>query len=265
METVDRPLPESDILFLVETALPGRTDREQAAALIRDDADFIDALLGDERVFDRLMNDDEVLVRVSPRLFFAVLLKRARRDLQTSAYTVERRQHQRVVIFDSRQAADLLEERPLRDYLAEMLASFTHVQSFTRRVRVRKGTWRRQHFAELDVDSLIRYGSSLPEEERFQVYRRIADVCLFLAGIFPEYIESQSGPFIAARVQRTIEDYERQGRTFYQLAARHKGSQSAHLFDPLNTLADNFTLAEKPLTFITERYLELRRGLLFGM
>ncbi len=265
MKTVDRPLPESDILFLVDTALPGRADREQAAALIRDDADFIDALLGDERVFDRLLNDDEALVHASPRLFFAVLLKRARRDLEASAYTVERRQHQRVVIFDSHQAGELLEQRPLRDYLAEMLASFTHVQSFTRRVRVRKGTWHRQRYAELDIDSLIRYCNTLPEEGRFQVYRRIADVCLFLAGVFPEYIESQSGPFIAARLQRTIEDYERQGASFYHLAANHRASRSAHLSGPLSTLADNFTLAEKPLTFISQRYLELRKGYLFGL
>ena len=260
METAGRPFSDSDVLFLVETALPGRADKEHAAALIREDAEFVDALLGDERVFARLMGDQEALVRISPRLFFAVLLKRARRDMQASAYTVERRQRQRVVIFDSHQAADLLAERPLRDYLAEMLASFTHTHSFTRRVRVRKGTWRRQRAGDLDIDSLIRHCNSLPEEDRFQVYRRIADVCLFLAGIFPEYIESQSGPWIAARLQRTIEDYERQGATFYELAARHEGGSG-----PLRTLAEHFTLAEKPLTFISQQYLELRKGTLFGL
>jgi len=263
---IDRPFSDSDLLFLVETTMPERDDKKQVVALIRDDADFIDALLGDEKVFQRLLGDEEIVFKVSPSLFFAALLRRARHDLEGEAYTIERRQHQKVAIFDARQAARLLADRSLRDYLADMLASFTHVQSFTRRVRVRKGVWHRQRFSDLDIDSLIRYCNGLDEEHRFLVYKRIADVCLFLSAMFPEYIEEQSRyPWGKARLQRSIEDYEREGRTFYSLAASHQASRASRLWGPLSALAENFTLAEKPLNFISNHYLQMRKHTLFAL
>jgi hypothetical protein len=263
---------EGDILFLLETVLPERDDRAQLVGLVRDDADFVEALLGHDRVFERLTGDDEVLLKVTPQLFFAVLLRRARRDLDVAAYTLERRQGQRVALFDTRQAARLLEDRSLQDYLAAMLASFTRVHSATWRVRVRKGVWRRQRFNDLDVDSLIRYGGAVEEEQRFEVYRRIGDVCLFLAGMFPEYIESRRRYALSGAprpafggLRRSIEDYEREGRAFYGRAAGHSAARSAGLSAALGSLAEHFQLAEKPLSFLSEHYLQMRKNALFDV
>ncbi len=269
MEASDRILPAGDILFLLETVLPERTDREQLVAVVREDPDFLEALLTHERVLQRLLGDDETLLNVSPYLFFSVLLRRARRDMEGAAYTLERRQHQRVAIFDAPQAARLLDERPVRDYLAEMLASFTRTQSVTRRVRVRKGVWRRLRFSDLDVDSLIRYAGAVEEGERFAVYRRIADVCLFMAGMFPEYVESQyrypwSGALRPGR-RRAMEDYEREGRAFYGLAAGRQEAYAARLAPALAALARDFQLAEKPLAFLAQRYLQMRKNQLFEL
>lgn len=251
--------------------MPSRTDAEQVASLVGGDADFVDALLGHEAVFERLISDEQMLLSVSPQLFFSVLLVRARRDLGGESYTMERRQSQKVAIFDAPQAASLLNRRPVRDYLAEMLASFTRVQGFSRRVRVRKGVWYRQRFNELDVDSLIRHCNAVEEEHRFQIYRRIADACLFLAGMFPEYIQAQScypcsdAPRPAqGRMTRSIEDYEREGRTFYELAAGHQDGRASRLSGALAALADKFTLAEKPLAYIADRYLQVRKKSIFG-
>lgn len=262
----------SDLLFLVETVMPERSDKEHAASLIGGDPEFVEALLNHERVFERLVGDEETWVKISPRLFFSVLLRRAARDLENETYTMERRQRQSVAIFDAGQAAKLLGNPSVRDYLADMLASFTRVHSYTWRVRVRKGVWHRQRFNDLDIDSLIRYCNSVDEEHRFEVYRRIADVCLFLAGMFPEHIESQlrypashaPRPGLG-RVQRSIEDYEREGRAFYSLAAGHRAAHAAQWSAALSTLAESFTLAEKPLAFIANHYLHMRKQALFGL
>lgn len=263
---------DRDILFLVETVLPERGDQEHIARTARDDPDLLEALLSHDRVFERLSGDQEMLVRVTPQLYFSVLLRRARKDLEATPYTLERRQGQRVAVFDSRRAARLLDNPGLRDYLAGMLASFTHVRSATWRVRVRRGIWHRRRFSDLDVDNLIRYADAMAEEQRFEVYRRIGDVCLFLAGMFPEYIEAReryplSGLPRPARgsLQRGIEDYEREGRTFYDLAAGHRAAGTAGVRPALSTLAQDFTLAKKPLTFLADHYLQMRKQALFGL
>ena len=41
-------------------------------------------------LFQRLLSRDDILLRVSPWLFFYVLLRRARRDLQQEVFTVEK-------------------------------------------------------------------------------------------------------------------------------------------------------------------------------
>lgn len=264
MHEMDTPFPDSDLLFLVQTAMPGRDDAERVVDLIRDDPDFVEALLADSRVAQKLMEDDGSLLRVSPHLYFSALLLKARKDLEAETYTLERRQQQRVAIFDARLAASLLTNRPLRRYLAEMLASFTRTRGFSRRRRVRAGVWQRQHYSDLDIDSLIRYGNAVGKERRFAIYKRIADVCLFLAGMFPEYVEAHARyPF--SHSQRTLEDYEREGRTFYGLAAEYRGAHDTQLAAALSTLAEHFTLAEKPLIFLSDRYLQLRKHTLFDL
>lgn len=264
MEAVESLFPDSDILFLAQAAMPGRDDNERAVALIRHDPDFVDALLNDERVLQRLVGDDRVPVGISPRLFFTALLVRARKDLESGSGSAELHQGQEVAIADAAEAALLLSDRAVRNYLANMLASFTRARGVSRRMQVRKGVWRRQRFSDLDIDNLIRYGNAVGKERRFDIYKRIADVCLFLAGIFPEHVEAQARyPF--SRFGRGLEDYEREGRAFYELAAGRQGAQDPQLSEALATLAEHFSLAEQPLAFVSSRYLQSKKHTLFDL
>ncbi|MGQ9681261.1 MAG: hypothetical protein ACUVX9_01860 [Anaerolineae bacterium] len=270
MESVERLLADGDIRFLLQTVLPERAADDQTVALVRGDPAFLEALLAHERVFGRLLADETALLGVSPVLFFTSLLAQARRELENQAYTLERRARQRIAMFDARPAARLLGDVALRNYLATMLASFMRVQSVTHRIRLRHGVWLRWRSSDLDVDSLIRYASSVEPEARFGAYRRIGDVCLFLAGMFPEFLDarrSYAGSHSlhgAARTWRNREDVEREGRAFYALAAEHPDARAAHLQRPLQALADNLCLAEKPLTFLADHYLQLRKHTLFA-
>jgi hypothetical protein len=262
-----------DLRFVVETLVPERRDPEHVIHLLREDEGLLDAMLQDERLFRQLMDDEQILLSVSPDFFFKVLLVRARHDLKHELYTIERRHQQKVVLFDANRVAELLARPDVCNYLAAMLASFTRIESTTIPVRVRRGIWYRLRVNDLDVDSLLRYAQVLDEEQRFRIYRRIGDACLFLCGIFPEYAGARQlyppsqGPRLRLRssVLQRHEDFETYGQAFYQKAARHEQAGPQGLADVLKTLSSSFILAEKPLTFIAQRYLSLRKHRIFDL
>jgi hypothetical protein len=191
--------------------------------------------------------------------------------MEQESYTVERRHLQKVVLFDADRVVELLEQRGIVNYLAAMLASFTRIQSVSIPIRVRPGLWRRLRVNDLNVDSLVRYAGLLEEEQRFGIYQRIGDACLFLAGVFPEYIETQqrypqSGQprfRLKSSLVQSLEDYEAYGQTFYRLAAKHEVAQIGARDRVLSLLSKQFILAEKPLAFLAERYLSLRKHRMF--
>jgi hypothetical protein len=251
--------------------MPQRRDKDHVVDAIREDEGFLEAMLEDDRLFERLMSGEEILARISPWLLFDVLLRRARRDLTVESYTTERRRLQRVVLFDTDEVIDLLEEEPMRDYLVRMMASFTRIESVTVRVRVRKNLWRRYRTNELDVEGLMRYSQAVDEPFRFEPYRRIGDVCLFLSGLFPGAIETkyrypvsgQVRPRARARAVASREDYEAHGRAFYRLASEHRMAEVQGLDEVLQRLSEQFILAEKALGFVSHRYLGLMKHQLF--
>ena len=262
-----------DLRFVVKTLLPERSDPEHVMTLLREDHTLLKAMLQDDRLFHGLMIDEEAFVSVSPRFFFQVLLLRARRDLEQELYTIERRQMQKVILFDANRVVALLADPAVNDYLAVMLASFTRINSTTIPIRVRQGVWHRLRVNDLDVDSLLRYAQILDEEYRFATYQRIGDACLFLTGLFPEYIgasqvyphSKQPRPKLRGTLVHSFEDYEAYGRTFYHMAARHRRARKQGMVQILTTLSEQFILAEKPLAFIGERYLSLRKHHLFDL
>ena len=260
-----------DVQFLVETL--GYTHDGGTDSRLHLDQHWIDTALEDDQLFQRVMHDEAVLVEISPWLFFTVLLRRARRDLMLETFTLERRSRQKILVFDTDDVIDLLEQPSVRDYLATLLASFTRVQSVTVRVPVRKGFWRRYRTNDLDVESLMRYSQTLELSARYPIYRRIGDVCLFLTGMFPESIDDQyryplTGqirPRMRGRLLQRREDYEKHGRAFYRLAAEHEQAQVEGMGEILATLAAKFIFAEKPLAFVASRYLGFNRYRLFGL
>jgi hypothetical protein len=253
-----------DLSYLARALIPEQTDVDRLVDLLRDDEKLVDAMLNDDRLFEQLVAADDLLVSASPELFFKVLLLRARRDLEGASYTVERRQQQKIVLFDTPQVVELLKEPGVIDYLARMLASFMHINSVTIPVRVRPGLWRRIRVNDLDVDSLIRYADILDEEQRFPAYQRIADACLFLAGLFPEYVGRRARSRLGSLLGG-LEQYEEYGQRFYALAARHPAAAFQALDQVLALLAGRFILAEKPLTFLSEQYLFHRKQRLFDV
>jgi hypothetical protein len=274
---VELKLKESDLDFVVETAAPEFEDKEKLKQLIREDQDFRKHLIGNEKLLKKVMTDEEIEIKISLNLFFEILLRNALRELVKTSHTFERIGSQRVPVFDSKNVVESLNEAVLI-YLTEMLLSFTKIESFTLPVRVRKGVWRKIRFNDMDIDSLSRFCQAMDEEHRFGFYKRIADVCLFIMGVFPEYIQwdyryssGEIRPKIPGTThlrwvpRRSAEEYEEEGRKFYQLAAEHPTAKVVKLEEVFWQLHEKFNLAKKPLDFISQQYLHFKKQKLFDI
>ena len=265
-------LSDRDLDFLVETASPEVTDKPGLKQIITEDEDFRNTFIGDEKVFRRLMDDEEIFLKISPTFFFEILLRKAANDLEQASYTIEKTSTMRIPVFDTKDVVELLAKESLLIYLADMLSSFTKIESYTISFRVRKGVWKKIRFNDLDIFSLMSFCEAVEDDYRLGFYKRIADICLFILGIFPEYAERDyrypfSGevrPQIRGKARISPEDYEKEGRRFYKLAAEHQSAKELDLSEVFWALHGNFQRAKKPLNFIAEHYLQYKRHRFFG-
>jgi len=253
---------DDDLLFLVSTLMPGTPDRHRMVRVLREDTEILEGMISDEKVLHVLLDEPSfTLLRISPALFFSVLLARVRLDLERTPWTLEKTSRLTTILFDSPKVVELLANREIRDYLAALLVSFVRINSFSTTVRVRAGVWRRVRFSDFDIDSLMRYGNALDESRRFPAYKRIADICLFTLGIFSPPQGPADAPLailnegLRMALRRSREDYIEQGETFYRLASRHRDASAEELSEVLSLLSEKIALAAKPLTVMSAKYL----------
>jgi hypothetical protein len=247
-------LRDSDLLFLIRILMPDCGDKQRMLRTLKEDEEILEGMLVDDKLFHYLIQDPGSPIRISPKLFFTVLLSRVGHDLEFQSYTVESDHGHSVAVFDSGDLARFVEQREIRSYLADMLVSFVRINSFTIPIRVRKGIWRKLRFSDFDIDSLISYSRTLKETQRFSTYRRIADICLFVTGVFPDYVDTE---------RRSEEGRQRplsqNGKYFYRAAARHDVAQIQELNCILLDLSEKFSLAAKSLIFMADHYLGCRK------
>lgn len=255
-------LSDSDLRFVVQTVATSRRDHDHIVNLIRDKEDLIEPMLEDAKLLERLFQDDETLVRVSPHLLFSVLLRRVRQELQKETYVLEPdSKGKRIPVFEAPAVAEMLGRNPVCDYLAEMLSSFTRTNSGVIYWKER-GSWHKRRFSDIDIDDMVELARIADPEMRPALYRRIADIALFLSGIFPDsaavFVARPRTSFLA---RRTLDDYESEGKRFYGIAARetHEAQQQA-IF---GMLSEKFSSARRALNTLSDRYVKARRTLYF--
>ena len=264
-------LSEKDLDFLVESATPEVRDSSQLKEILREDEDFRASFIGDKNVFKRVMDDEESFLRISPNLFFEILLRKAADDLSGTGYTVERTGSMRIPVFDAQEVVSLMTKESLMVYLADMLSSFTKIETYSFTIRAGKGFWEKIQFNDLDIQSLMSLCEVVEDAYRLGFYKRIADICLFILGIFPDFAEpkdrcpvsGQDRPRFSLKGTMRSEDYEEEGRKFYKLAAEHQSARDLDLSEIFWELHGNFEKAKKPLNFISEHYLQYKRDSFF--
>ena len=256
-------LSDADLDFLVRAVTTSRTDYDRIKDIVRGKADLLQVMLDDERVFRRLAETPEAVLQVSPYLLFTVLLRRAQRDLRARKFTMETSSQGTLPVFDADAAADLLEDVALRDYLALMLEEFTRIDRHTIHVWDEQGP-RPVTYSDFAVEDLEALAELAEESERFAIYRRLGDLCLFLTGMFADYLaararEAASRGARQRKHREDIETYEELGRTYYRRAAEAEAAADLGLTDLLERLAAHFTLARKPLAVISQSYIPVQR------
>jgi len=259
---------------------PGGAD----AGSLRRDPTVIPDLLGDPRVFDAVFGWGDgaraahpglalpgQAVPVSPFLTFAVAVHRSAAELASMDHVTERTgPRQRVPLFDAPALRDFVGSPARRLFLAELLGSFTRVASGRYRVRG-GGRVRTRRFSELDPVRLAGLLDGVPDAERPGVYRRLGDVCLFLAGVFPDYATLYAvGPAQVSRLLRAarvpaaeqdqlatipaIELLEQLGARWYRAACGLAPVRTARL-DVVAEVAERFRQARRVLNHVADRYL----------
>jgi len=265
-------LSERDLDFLTETVFHEVGDKLKLKMIIREDEDFRNRAIADERLFRKVMDDEEIFLKISPTLFFEILLRKAANDLQKASYTLERTNAMKIPVFDARDVVELLNKEALLAYLADMLSSFTRIESYAISLKARNGVWHKIRFNDLDIEGLMSFCELVEDEYRLGFYKRIADICLFIVGLFPDYVEREyrypfSGnlrPQTYGKLRISPDEYEKEGRRFYRLAAEHPSAKDTDLSEVFWALQGKFQTAKKPLHFIAEHYLHYRRDMVFG-
>jgi hypothetical protein len=253
----------------------GSGEEADAVTLLRRDPGALLALLEDRRVFQAVLavggDRSGHALLVSPFLVFAVAVHRAAAELAGVGYVAERTAlRQRVPLFDAPALRDFLDEPARRLFLAELLASFTRIGSGRYQVRS-GGQVRTRRFSELDPVRLAGMLEAVPDAERPGVYRRLGDVTLFLAGVFPDYAASHAlGPVNVSRLLHAasvpaadaerlstapaIELLEYLGARWYRAAQDLAPVRTARL-GVVAEVADRFRQARRVLNHVADQYL----------
>jgi hypothetical protein len=265
-------LSDKDLDFLVETVSPGVIDKPKLKQIVKEDEGFRNTFIDDEKVFRRLVNEEEAFLKISPVLFFEVLLRKVARDLKGASYTIEKTGTTKIPVFDTKDVVEFLAKESLLDYLADMLSSFTRIETYAFSIQVGEHIFEKIRVNDLDMVSLMDLCEAVEDTYRLGFYKRIADICLFIIGIFPDYAEydyrypfsGQLRPQFRGKARMSLEDYEKEGRKFYRLAAEHPSARELDLSEVFWALHEDFQKAKKPLNFIAEHYLRYKRYRFFG-
>lgn len=222
----------------------------------------------------RPMAADLELDPASPLQTFGTLIARTADDLAALTFVAEWvGPGERVPVFDTASLRDFADDPDRRIFLAELLASYTRVASGQVWSRTARG-WRKRRYSELDPVWFGELIVAAPDPQRGAIYRRLGDLALFLAGVFPDHagrypmemrhlaritraIDAREGPIVAPPIaagafrEGGVTVLEWLGRVSYRLAER----RSVGAPDVLPDVAARFVDARRFLNVLTDRYL----------
>lgn len=267
-----------DLELLAELAGTDELDRA------RSDVEALEDVLAKRDLFARLFGPEPetTLLRASPFLAFTVLLLHLGREMGEVRFISERvGVGRRVPVFDVTGPREFLDNRERRLFLADLLTSYTRVAGGSVWFRTGRG-WRRRRYSELDPLRLVELVEVVPQAQHASVYRRLGDLCLFLAGIFPDYaVAHRLEPRHLARIGRLLGEDEASspapselvlagGSGLWELewvgrrAYRRAAQAGSPLPDRLEDLARRFGQARRVLDLLARRHLYPARAEWFG-
>lgn len=220
----------------------------------------INDLLGEPRVVDAVLARQEKASHiVSPFLLFAVLVHRVADDLRQATYVNDwSGPKSRLPVFDVTPLQEFLEDSGRRLFLTALLASFALPEPPP------------VPADPFDLTDLARWVDQALPADRLRLLRRLGDLSLFMAGVFPDHNGAKPlRPLDAERLGRTVGmkadelaelcDRARMAPgldALESLGSRWYGAAASGGAPPvLSDVATRFRAARRVLNHLADRYL----------
>ncbi len=214
-------LKDHDLKYVIEHfPLPGQ-NYEEIAKLILTLPSTLESLLNSEYLYHKIIERSELILEVSPFLFFNVLLRRAIKHTQTP------------------------KDRKIINYIANLLSIFIKVD---RLYKVEPNDFD-AHQTLLD---LVTEAASANTRRQFLIYSHIGNYSLFISGLFPQWIEYRHRYKKRPLNMQYYVDY---GRTYFQRAAEHPMARELALDDVFLRISLLFEIYKNLLNHIARDYL----------
>lgn len=186
------------------------------------DADSLDRLLDDPRLFARLLEAPRLL-NVSPFFFYYVVVRR--------------------VFLEH----GIDEGGPVADYVGALLSY--HLEA-------RRSDNEPPSAPVYLVDLVSAMAEAGDPEQAFALQAEIGNRALLLAGVFPDWIYHRS---VHGRRSVSLAYYEDMGRLHYAAASRSRIARRHSLGEVLGFMADRFPLLRQALNDLVDEHLHLGR------
>ena len=211
-----------DVEF-VTAILGAKTGKEDCVLQLLADQEARDLILDDDLLFHALLEHRGCL-RVSTNFYFYILVRH---------------------VFKRSGIAD----REVADYVAEMLAEFSHAERA--RCVVPGQTAPLDYFFEM-----LAALQTADDRTRFCIRAHIGNYSLFLSGVFPERIRFRA----ERRGFPDLKYYEDVGRMNFRVARDHRLAARYDLAGVFDTLSERFETSRRALNDITDRLFSLGDG-----
>lgn len=189
------------------------------------------SLLSDEETRDQVLDhdllykslvDDVSCLKVSPAFYFYILTRRVLRRVG-------------------------IEERALCDYIAAVLAAFSHMNQLMASTQTIS-----RHFGY--ISDLLAKLDQASSEEVFLLRSHLGNYSLFLSGIFAERVQAHA----ERRGAPGLTFYEAIGQSSYQSAAQHPQAKHCQLQEVYEQLAVEFRAVRMALNHLAENLIHWR-------
>lgn len=206
-----------DIDFILSVLGPKAGSAEALVQLLADE-EARDIILDDEALL-RAVLEHRSCLRISTHFYFYVLVRHAFRRSD-------------------------LKERPLADYVASVLAEFSHFERTRCRVKGQPVDYFFEMLAALQTAD---------DTTSFYIRAHIGNQSLFLSGVFPDRIRFRA----EHKGSPDLNYYEGLGRTNYRVASDHRLARKYDLDGIFNLLADRFQQTRIALNDLRDRLISL--------
>jgi len=268
MRKIYKKFSSADFQFLADTLYDSDHKKRHFLDYIQKDLQALDHILNQEKLLQQTALQDNLFLRISPYIYFEILLRRSLCDIQRENYILENVGflNKKIPVFEQQKVLDALSPDMVKDYLVELLVSFIRINNFTIYIRRGKGIYFKKTISDFDLDLLTEMAKEVDEPYRFFFLRRAGDIALFISGIFPENLFGGRNTAISSSRSRMMsrwvnqgEELEKIGKTLYQKASESALAREYSLDSVLQLLSNNFPFTKKPLNVMSDRYLCFRK------